>query len=123
MTCQVSIHSHPLWEVNSNRMDSVMSAIQMAHEIRGQLANKAPSMPRYTPSRKVMVGADLVSTMYRMSPMGFSGEYMPPCSSSCRTISLVTCSDHAARQSTQSLHYGSKIMNTDDSRFFLFCGR
>lgn len=32
-----------------------------------------------------------VSTTNFMSPMGFSRPYMPPCSSSWRTISLVIC--------------------------------
>jgi hypothetical protein len=36
-------------------------------------------------------GAHRVSVTKRMSPMGLSRLYMPPCSSSCRTISFVTC--------------------------------
>ncbi len=41
-----------------------------------------------------------------MSPMGFSSEYMPPCSSSCLTISLVTWSP-------QSLMVGMLMSSTN----------
>ena len=47
----------------------------------------------------------LQSVMNFMSPMGFSSEYMPPCSSSWRTISLVTWSP-------QSLMAGIEMSST-----------
>lgn len=62
----------------------------------GVLANPValgqPNVPYpgpYAPGT-FMAATYLVSVMNFMSPMGFSRPYMPPCSSSCRTISLVT---------------------------------
>mmetsp|Transcript_9300 Transcript_9300/g.39098 ORF Transcript_9300/g.39098 Transcript_9300/m.39098 type:complete len:288 (+) Transcript_9300:5994-6857(+) len=51
------------------------------------------------------------STIIFMSPMGFSSEYMPPCSSNCRTISFVTWSP-------QSFIAGMEMSSTNTSSFF-----
>lgn len=51
------------------------------------------------------------SVMNFMSPMGFSSWYIPPCSSSCRTISLVTWSP-------QSLYAGMEMSSMKTIIFF-----